>query len=574
MATDVTSRGEVLSSPTFEDQGSWSAGYALAKDGGPGVVVGPGHANENVFIQTFPTAPGAQYKVTLTATSGTNTSATASVQINWMDAAGGFVSASFEFVEAGEHPTTATYVLAAPPGAALGIVHVIPGYEEPVRYTQMSVFRLDPVQDFAIYRFFGVPGLEGTGVVLAVLAAAATLAIFRRRIAAAWPTIMAGLRAGFPLIAIVLCIVLLLGLEPYYEQAYDAQYHQGWVEVMLQWKSLSLDLGGSPMRSMGIQPLTNPLLSPTFLLGWIMPADVRIPAQAAFLAVVMLLMSAAMARAAGLKREDAYAVGLIAQAYGWHPLLTWYQATLNATLGILWQETAAAAMLALFLYLRIGMQPRGRFPWAAVGLAVLLVWYLLSLPHMIPFFALATGAMCLGATVVSASLRELLQKVAAGIAILIMLVAIGGASFAANLFLYTPQMFYRTTYMHSFETLFFQNTSLVMSAVLQGNWTIFVFFGFIVVGLFSALISRNPYARRIAGAAIGLEVMIHGISGLNLILKLVPLTFTYVEQVGLPLLALFAGFGVWTVLEVVGRLAEQLFFVVRPRPRLSTGRAR
>jgi hypothetical protein len=557
MASDVISRGEVLSSPTFDERGDWSGGYDLAKDAGPGVVVGPSRANENVFIQSFPTESGAQYNVTVTAASVTGAPSTASVQINWMDGSGAFIDASFEYF--GRDGVTASVVLTAPAGAAQGIVHVIPGYDEPVRYTQMSVFRLDPLQDFVVYRFLGVPGLEATGIVLLAVVLAAAIAVFRRRLLLGLPRILAAIRWAVPLVAVVICAVFVLRLEPYYEQAYDAQYHQGLVDVVMQWKSPSLDLGGNPMRSMGVQPLTNPMFSPTFLLGSLVPADIRIPAQAAFLAVVMLLISAALARAAGMRREDAYAVALIAQAYGWYPLLTWYQATLNATLGIFWQETAAASLLAVWLYMRIGLQPRGRFPWAALGLGALAFWYLISLPYMIAYLAMATGAACLGITLASTSWREVAHKVGAVVAILIALALAGAPSFILNLFLYTPQLFYRTTYSHNFQDLFFQNTSMLLSGALSGNWPIYVFFSLMVLGLVSALRSGNPYARRLAAAVLGVEIVIHGLSAINMVVKLVPLTFTYVEQVSLPLLSLFAGIGVWKLLELAGRLAEYAY---------------
>lgn len=65
-------------------------------------------------------------------------------------------------------------------------------------------------------------------------------------------------------------------------------------------------------------------------------------------------------------------------------------------------------------------------------------------------------------------------------------------------------------------------------------------------------------ARRIVFAAIDLEVMIHVMSALNVVFKFVPLTFTYIEQMGIPVVALLAGAGLWTILKIasfgVGRV--------------------
>ncbi len=54
---------QITSAPLFDAPAGWSAGYALARGKGRGVVVGPGGGNPNVFAQQFAARPGEAFKV-------------------------------------------------------------------------------------------------------------------------------------------------------------------------------------------------------------------------------------------------------------------------------------------------------------------------------------------------------------------------------------------------------------------------------------------------------------------------------------------------------------------------------
>ena len=94
-------------------------------------------------------------------------------------------------------------------------------------------------------------------------------------------------------------------LEGPYEQHYDAHWHQASVESVMQWKELYPWLGGSPLHNFGIQHVINPQLSPTFLLGSLMPADHRIPLQAALQALLMFAILTQICRRSGIAAADA-----------------------------------------------------------------------------------------------------------------------------------------------------------------------------------------------------------------------------------------------------------------------------
>lgn len=567
MPQEPVSRGQVISAPNFDTQGGWSAGYTKAKDGGIGVVVGPGRDNPNVFAQTFKTTPGAQYKIDVTAFSLREKPAMASAQINWLRPDGTFIKASQEFFRADIVGKNAQFGFTAPDQASTGILYIIPGAGDPVRYTKMSVAKLDPVADFLDYRILYVNGSEIIFIVAMLLLAA----LLRRQIRAASaflsPIVARNISTLVALIAAAAFVVFIMVLKPFYEEAYDSQFHQGWVDVVMQWKTPSLEFGGNPMRSFGIQPLTNPYLSPTFLIGLLAPPENRIPVQAAFQALIMLFVTASMARYAGARRAESYAIAFIAQAYCWDPLLSAYAIPLNALLGLFWQETAATVLIAFYFFTRIGNGPPGRWPWAAIVFAVTIFWFLLSLPYTIAYFVLALFAVCLGSCAAIGSIREFQHKLVASVAIAGIFFAAGVHTYIVRIFLYTPQLFYSTLYVHDFHAIFLYNTSLLLTAYELGGNSIFLFFAFVVIGGVAALRYGNRNAVRIVIAAAGFEIILVVTSAVNSIVKIVPLTFTYVELTAVPILALLAGTGVWAILRMIGIGADYAVSAVMRRVR-------
>lgn len=582
MPQEPVSRGQVISAPNFDTQGGWSAGYTKAKDGGIGVVVGPGRDNPNVFAQPFQTTPGAQYRIDVTAFSLHEIPAMASAQVNWLRSDGTFIQSSQQFFLADFDGEKAQFGFVAPDQASTGILYVIPGASERVRYTKMSAFKLDPVADFLDYRIYDVKGSE----IIAGIAMLILIFLGRRQIWAAfaflYSIVTRRIRAGFaflsPIVtrnisrilavaAAVCCVALILIMEPLYEEAYDSQLHQGWVDVVMQWKTPSLEFGGNPMRSFGIQPLTNPYLSPTFLIGLLAPPENRIPVQAAFQALIMLFVTASMARYAGARRAESYAIAVVAQAYCWDPLLSAYAIPLNALLGLFWQETAATVLIAFYFFTRIGNGPPGRWPWAAIFFAVTIFWFLLSLPYTIAYFVLALFAVCLGSCVAIGSIREFQHKLVASVAIAGIFFAAGVHTYIVRIFLYTPQLFYSTLYVHDFHAIFLYNTSLLLTAYELGGDSIFLFFAFVVIGGVAALRYGNRNAVRIVMAAAGFEIILVVTSAVNSIVKIVPLTFTYVELTAVPILALLAGTGVWAILRMIGIGADYAVSAVMRRVR-------
>src|SRR5262245_24428923 len=342
-----TASDSVNSSPLFETPDGWSPGYALAKGHGPGVVVGPGLDNPNLFGQFFSTKPHRQFKVIARASSIDKPAAPAVIQINWHDADGKFISVSRQSFDVGPAERSFRYDVIAPPGAASGTLYVMPGAEkEAVRYTEMTLARLDPIHDFMSYRFLGVK----VHIVASVTAIILVLALLYARYGVKLlhgSTLLAGGAAtaivrSFPPIAIVLCVAMFVFMEGNYEQHYDSHWHQSSIDSIMQWNTFSLDFGGNLLYNFGIQHVINPQLSPTFWIGSIVPQDYRIQVEAAFQAVVFFAIFVQLCRLAGARLPQASAISLIAVYYAWVPLLSNEYITLSPTLGLLWQEGAIA----------------------------------------------------------------------------------------------------------------------------------------------------------------------------------------------------------------------------------------
>lgn len=155
MRERLSSHEAINPNPTFEWPIDWSPGLSLAFGRGQGVVVGPGGENPNVFAQYVPVIPGETLRFTARATSVDGATATAQIQINWMDAHDGFITTSIAKFQVA--PTTRAFEqqLVVPPGTKTAILYVVPGNQsEAVRYTEMSVARPNWARDFIDLWFF------------------------------------------------------------------------------------------------------------------------------------------------------------------------------------------------------------------------------------------------------------------------------------------------------------------------------------------------------------------------------------------------------------------------------------
>ena len=128
------------SAPTFENQGAWSEGYRLARGKGPGVVVGPGTGNPNVFAQAFPATAGDRFTVVARASSGAGPKSRARIQVNWTAADGRFLAVSSRAFEVGADESRVEETVIAPADVARGTLYVVgDGAESVVRYTEMRL---------------------------------------------------------------------------------------------------------------------------------------------------------------------------------------------------------------------------------------------------------------------------------------------------------------------------------------------------------------------------------------------------------------------------------------------------
>ncbi|MDB5813307.1 MAG: hypothetical protein JWN23_424 [Rhodocyclales bacterium] len=131
---------QINSSPLFESQGGWGAGYLQAVGHGSGVVVGPGTENPNVFAQGFVAKPLETFKLVARASSVDKPQAMGRFQINWVGEDNNFISVSSETFEVTPEEKTFEYIATAPANAAKGILYVVAdGQDNVVRYTEMRL---------------------------------------------------------------------------------------------------------------------------------------------------------------------------------------------------------------------------------------------------------------------------------------------------------------------------------------------------------------------------------------------------------------------------------------------------
>lgn len=323
------------------------------------MVVGPGANNPNVFAQQFHTLPRVQYKVAAQAQAVDKTNAKGAIQINWFDGHGAFISASNALLDLSPQLTRYEHIVTAPANAAGGTLYVIPGREnDVVRYTEMAVTRLDPFFNFASYRFIGMRGIDIAIGAATVLVFGLLYDAYRNRVFSFCKMIVDRvldvLDRTFPIIAAGLCAALFVCLEGAYEQHYDSHWHQSAIDSVMRWKHSSIDLGGDILHNFGIQHVINPHLSPTMWIGSLAPQDYRIQAEAAFQALLMFVILIQICRIDGARIGDAAAISLVAVFYLWVPLLSDEAISLNATLGLLWQDGVIATLIAVACFCSIG----------------------------------------------------------------------------------------------------------------------------------------------------------------------------------------------------------------------------
>lgn len=550
--------GLITTFPQFEAQGSWGSGYAQARGDGPGVVVGPGFSNPNILAQTFTADAGAAYRIVAEGGGLGSDIVRGCTQVNWFDAGGNFLGVGKTLFDLGPGVSRHESIVTAPSGTASAALYVVPGNGvDVVRYTEMAVFRLDPLKDFFSYTYHGVSAPVWS---IAALATVLCLTVLRSRLRRLFLSGF-GMRDTadaprarwmgwvFPLIALLLSGLPFLFLEWFYEINDDAHWHQGAIENVMRWKTLSLDLGGDVLHNFGIQHAINPQLSPTFWIGQLAGIDHRIQVQGAAQAILFFLLLAINVRSVrGVTRNAASAIALIGTYFLTIPDLTDGVLTFNAGLGLIWQDTALGVLCALSCFSRIGRGKRivRTSVSAALGLFASILWIVLAFPEMAAFFAIATAITCCGGLVASASRREFLYKCSASGVIAALLGIVGLHDYLINLYSYTPQMIFKviSAPYYSFQI---SQCNLLLYMPKYYLPLLIVYYIFSLIGCFVLIRRKCEFSRSIAFSAIGLEVGILILSGLNTIHTFLPLSFIYVELTGMPVVALLAGVGVWTV---------------------------
>lgn len=555
----------VTLSPYFESNNGWSAGYEIATRDGNGAIVGPGGGNANIFAQQFSAEPGAQYKIKACAASIEPVTSKAVIQVNWTSTSNQYISTSRTTKTVDDAATAFSLSVQAPPEVASGTLYVVPG--EPnnqVRYTEMSVARLDPIDDFASYKFWGVEG--GYLALVAVLAPglfwlfyALTKRDFelgrRLMLTVIDPKSRANStvhRAFFVFGGLVSALALIV-LEPAYEQHSDAGWHQTSVDTIFAWSTFSLDLKADILHNFGIQLPINPFLSPTFLVGSLADIGNRIPIQAAFQAVIMYLLLVATGRLAGGRLSDASAGSLVAVLFCWVPVLSDEAISHQATLGLLWQDIAIGVLIATLTFAVVG-DPRftkRQQIGSAIGFSMVVLWAYTAYPELTPFFTLTTAFLCLGVAAGIRSWAELRAKALLSVCLVGFMLVIGMPDFVLNIFGYTQQAYFESLQRSELVGHYFVVNSLLANADLVGGIKVYLFFLFAAVGGVVAYRFGNPFARKIALAALVFEVLILSSAALNAAWQAVPLAFTYVEVAGIPLVALFAGIGILSCIRAL-----------------------
>lgn len=148
----------ICRSPLFDSSEGWSEGFSLATGNGPGAVVGPGVNNPNVFAQQFRVEPTQVFTAIARASSVGQPSARARLQINWLDASGGYISSTIEPFEVTPEECRVVCAATAPAGSAMGVLYVAPdGDDQVVRYLEMGLFSQQATADYGVSAVDGIP---------------------------------------------------------------------------------------------------------------------------------------------------------------------------------------------------------------------------------------------------------------------------------------------------------------------------------------------------------------------------------------------------------------------------------
>lgn len=351
-----------------------------------------------------------------------------------------------------------------------------------------------------------------------------------------------------PYISILFCALMPFLLQDKYEEQYASQWHQSLNEIAVVWEDFNLDLLGSPLASFGFNP-NHSNLWPTFLFSRFFDPDIRIPAQAAFQCVIMLLLSSSILRLTGYDKPEAYVIGVISMGYCWNPYFSSGAITELAVSGLLVQDVLIVVLASVYLYFKIG---RGIYSsiFSSSVILFLIVWLLLAMPGPFPVFAIAISFLWFGSLLAVESKREFLWKLLVPLFLLGILLFSGFDDYITNIHRYTVQMFYRTLDADYFAPLAYKNETLLMAAYSSKNIYVLLFFGLAISGVVASFCNNNSYARYLAISGLAFEVLVHAAAGINIHFKIVPMTFLYVELIAIPVITLLAGIGIFNIFRM------------------------
>ncbi|MGZ8322618.1 MAG: hypothetical protein ACXW3N_05880 [Rhodoplanes sp.] len=244
---------QTVNERSFGTRGSWSAGFDKAKVDDDGVVVGPDPAT--VFARFIAVNPGDHYRIAARAVSADHKRAIGTIQVNWFDKQNTLIYSTISKFELGNAEKKHSIVVKAPSRAAYGTLYVAPGRpNESVRYREMSISPVNFYTDFYKYTelqvefFFGIIASALAFIALAILA--------RRMLPARANAIFSGiidvLHRRFYIFSVILIPSLLLFLEQQYEMDFDSHWHQNWIERIIRWSDVAIDVGPGILHNFGI----------------------------------------------------------------------------------------------------------------------------------------------------------------------------------------------------------------------------------------------------------------------------------------------------------------------------------
>ena len=559
----------LLKHQQFENGDSWGAGYQHAKVVDDGVVVGPTGSNKNVLTQNFLIGNVTQVKVSGCGKAIDGNSTIGHVQVNWFNSDNEFIGSTVSKEYIGSDITPFETLINVPKGAYQGVFYVMPGGpDNVVNYSLMAMTatEYEPTTRDYLQKALDLPVGLHIGFAFVVLFAAIATWFKRSKVRLFITEKLAPTKPHkfllnklfnlydrfFVIHAIIICALFLFALEPAYEQHYDSNWHQNSIDAVLKWNDFSIDLGGDILHNFGIQHVINPHLSPAFLIGTFFSDDLRVPGQAAIQAIIMLLLLMQLCRLSGMKNGDAAATSLIAVTALWVPFIVGEAVSFQAVLGLIWQEIANGALLTFILFTMVGNEHFSKRNQliASISLFFVILWIFLAVPEGIPFYAIGTALICTGAVLASRSKKEILTKIGVTAVIGVFMLLIGMHNFVLNLFNFTPQMFYASLQDPQIVAHLYVMNSLFINAHILGGYFVYGFFALAAIGAVTLYLKGDKYGRNIIFAAICLEALIYLLNVINSTFQVLPLAFTYVEIVGISVVALLAAYTVWEVCKL------------------------